>query len=193
MQFNPEEFGIVMNSRFLLVKSALMQKVKDELEALVQLYANNPINGLVSKQAKVSKGENYRGLPYMVLDYPAVFEKNDIVAVRTMFWWGNFFSITLHLQGSYKQLYAESIKTNLKVNRPTNLYIAVGETPWEYYYENDNYRLLAELTDVDIEELVNSKPFLKLSLVLPLPAYENLRPFMEQGYNTLTDLLKLHA
>ena len=32
---------------------------------------------------------------------PAVFSKENIFAIRTMFWWGNFFSISLHVSGKY--------------------------------------------------------------------------------------------
>ena len=31
---------------------------------------------------KISKGENYKGLPYVMLDYPRCFGKTDIFAIR---------------------------------------------------------------------------------------------------------------
>lgn len=193
MQFTPEEYGIVMNSRFLLVKSALLEKVKNQLDALAQVYSTYPFQSIATRPPKISKGENYRGLPYMVLDYPAVFAKDDIIAIRTMFWWGHFFSITLHLQGSYKQQYAQVVKANLKKLKPQNMYIACGETPWEYHYAEDNYCLVSMLTAVEVDNIINAKPFIKLSMQLPLPDYDKLQLFMEESYKELTGLLKLHA
>ena len=55
---------------------------------------------IVQSTPKIAKGENYLQLPYVLLDYPRCFDKENIFAIRTMFWWGNFFSITLHLSGS---------------------------------------------------------------------------------------------
>jgi len=51
---------------------------------------------------KISRGENYLGLPYLVLDYPRLFRPDAVLAIRTFFWWGHFFSSTLQLSGGYK-------------------------------------------------------------------------------------------
>ena len=58
---------------------------------------------------KISKGENYNGLPYVMFDYPRFFTKENVFAVRTFFWWANYFSVTLHLKGEYKEMFAETI------------------------------------------------------------------------------------
>ena len=63
----------------------------------------------LNSSPKISKGENYKGLPWLVLDYPRYFNKEDIFAIRTLFWWGNFFSITLHISGKYKMRYEKKI------------------------------------------------------------------------------------
>ncbi len=34
-----------------------------------------------------------------MLDYPRAFGRDSIFACRTFFWWGRFFSLTLHLAG----------------------------------------------------------------------------------------------
>ena len=47
-----------------------------------------------------------------MLDYPALFKKDEIFALRTMFWWGNFMSITLLLSGGYKETFATVIEEN---------------------------------------------------------------------------------
>ena len=50
---------------------------------------------------RISRGEQYKGLPWVMLDYPRVFGKENVLAVRTMFWWGHYFTVTLHLKGEY--------------------------------------------------------------------------------------------
>jgi hypothetical protein len=73
------------------------EMMKKELASFDHLFGDiQCLNG------KISRGENYQLLPYIILDYPSYFSRNNIFAVRTMFWWGNFFSITLHLSGDHK-------------------------------------------------------------------------------------------
>ena len=56
-------------------------------------------------EPKISKGEKYKGLPWVMLDYPRIFGKEDIMAIGTRFWWGHYFSVTLHLKGGYLRTY----------------------------------------------------------------------------------------
>lgn len=74
---------------------------------------------------KIYKGENYNGFPYVIMDYPASFEKHNIFAVRTMFWWGNFISITLHLSGKHKIYWEKNLWENLQT--PADFFVAIGE------------------------------------------------------------------
>ena len=62
---------------------------------------------------KISKGENYRGLPYVMLDYPRLFGREEVLAIRTFFWWGHGFSVTLHLKGGYRERISAGIATTL--------------------------------------------------------------------------------
>ena len=61
-------------------------------------------DSLEPASAKISKGENM-GLPWVMLDYPRLFGQEDVLAIRTMFWWGHCFSVTLHLKGRYYGAY----------------------------------------------------------------------------------------
>ena len=79
-----------------------------KLRELVQENVNRGFNlpeEVLIQSPKISRGENYNGLPYVMLDYPRCFGKEDVFAMRTMFWWGNFFSITWHLKGKYSKEY----------------------------------------------------------------------------------------
>ena len=117
---------------------------------------------------KVSNGENYLGLPYMVLDYPAIFTKNNIFAFRSMFWWANFFSSTLHLQGKFLNHYRNTIIHNFEMLEHQDIYIGVGDTPWHYHYGEDNYVLLKQSHKKHIDKY----PFLKLSKKFPMKSLE---------------------
>jgi hypothetical protein len=194
MQLTPEEFGILNNSRFLLVKADVVAKVRAEFEQLEGQYlaiVNKEGVALPSfAQPKISRGENYKGLPYLVLDYPAVFEKENILAFRTMFWWGNFFSITLHLQGTYKEHYQSRIKEALHNSKPKGLHLSCNATAWEYHYKEDNYRLVEQMTNEEIERTLGQHNFIKLSAKRDLAGYEQLQDFMQEWFGVMVGLIK---
>lgn len=193
MQLTPEEYSIVNNSRFLLVKADIISKVKTEFEVLQDAYSGiiNSENITLPKTAtpKISRGENYKGLPYLVLDHPAVFDKENILAFRTMFWWGNFFSITLHLQGTYKEQYLKNITEKLLLSKPHGLYVSCNNSAWEYHYEADNYRMVKHMADEQITSALNQGNFIKLSAKLELSAYEQLQPFMQEWFGVLSGFI----
>lgn len=195
MHLSEEQYNTITNSQFLLVKAEAMAAIWGELDALTDVYsqvlASYQINlNEANRPAKISKGENYRGLPYLVLDYPAAFDKENILAFRTMFWWGNFFSLTMHLQGIYKEKYLDILLNNIYQIDNTALYICVGDTPWDYHYDKTNYILLSDLSQQEISKLIKEKAFVKLSLQMPLSSYPQLATFMTAGFKCLANLLK---
>jgi hypothetical protein len=104
------ETELIQNKEWILTKRKIIEKVyllfgstHDSYKEILKNEQLLPEPHYKNITGKISKGENYHGLPYVILDYPALFSKEDIFAVRTMFWWGNFFSISLHLSGKYFQ------------------------------------------------------------------------------------------
>ena len=111
-----DELQLVNNTDWILTKRKIMHKVTGLLGDISEhqkLMVENESNWLpgevVQSTPKIAKGENYLQLPYMLLDYPRCFNDGNIFAVRTMFWWGNFFSITLHLSGTYKKTFQQKL------------------------------------------------------------------------------------
>jgi hypothetical protein len=134
---------------------------------------------------KISKGENYRGLPYLVLDYPAIFRKDDVFAFRTMFWLGNFYSSTLHLQGSFLERFRKQIVKNVDLLGELELNLCVNDTPWEYHYESDNYRPLSS-DDLDI---LSNHYFLKISRRFELESWQSLPDEVVRLFSKLMTML----
>jgi hypothetical protein len=127
VQLSSAEMTLVCDPAWILTKNAIMTKVVALLAALseryVEVYA--PLTGEgglpPTQPPKISKGENYRGLPYVMLDYPRIFGKEDVFAIRTMFWWGHYFSVTLHLKGIYKEIYGPVIARHIQqTDAPTD-------------------------------------------------------------------------
>ena len=137
------------------------------------------------KTSKISRGENYRGLPYLVLDYPAVFSAEDTFAFRTMFWWGNFFSCTLHLQGKPLDLYRDLVIDNIGHLVNYDIFLCINQSPWEYHYEVDNYKLLS----VDDLDFIKESQFLKLNKKFDLGSWKSLPSEANRFLVQLLDIL----
>jgi hypothetical protein len=86
IQFSPAEMELMNNSALILTKNKVLLKVKTMLEGLQEElvhtvyqqpdFSSHPI---FQESPKISKGENYLGLPYLVLDYPRMFDSLNIL------------------------------------------------------------------------------------------------------------------
>ncbi len=194
MQLTEKELLILQDTDFLLTKATVLEKINELLgqtrEELKESVENSNFsfpNGIDLLNGKISKGENYKNLPYMVLDYPTLFSKRSIFAYRTMFWWGNFFSATLHLEGIALNYYRKSITLNLDKLLKKDVYIGVGDTPWQYHYEEDNYFLLNE----EHSDFITNCKFLKLSKKIELKKWNDVPEFSTNFFELVLSVLKL--
>ena len=110
VKLSPRELDIVCNADLILTKNNIIAKVYDLFGSLSEYNVSTADQFLTEEikniSPKISKGENYEGLPWVMLDYPRYFTANDVFAIRTYFWWGNFFSITLHVKGKFQQQFS---------------------------------------------------------------------------------------
>ncbi len=194
MYLTEKELLILQDTDFLLTKATVLEKINEllgqtrkELKESVENSNFSFPNGIDLLNGKISKGENYKNLPYMVLDYPALFTTKTVFAYRMMFWWGNFFSATLHLEGMELNYYRNSTINNFDNLLNKNIYIGIGETPWQYHYEDDNYILL---NDSHRDFITNCK-FLKLSKKIKLKKWNDVPKFSTNFFELVLSVLKL--
>ena len=72
----------------------------------IQVQSLRLPEAVIQSSPKITRGENYQLLPYVILDYPRCFQKEQVFAIRTMFWWGKGISITLHVSGNVARMAA---------------------------------------------------------------------------------------
>jgi hypothetical protein len=135
---------------------------------------------------KISKGENYKGLPYMVLDYPRAFGREDVFAIRTFFWWGHYFSVTLHLKGRYETLFFTVIREHIALLADAGFHINVSEDEWRHELDSDNYIPLQECTDTVLQK---ERKFLKLSARLSLDRWNEADIVLLELFRVLMGVL----
>jgi hypothetical protein len=180
-----KELELVCNTDWILTKHIIIKKVYDlfgeVLPSMETILKNNqpclPKEVFINS-AKISKGENYKLLPYVMLDYPRYFSKNATVAIRTFFWWGNFFSISLQLSGSFKTQQLTTIKNNFEKLQQNDYYLCIDDNPWQHHFEKENYVAVNAMTRNEFESILPGKPFVKIAKKIALTQWEEAPAFI---------------
>ncbi|MGB3463669.1 MAG: hypothetical protein WBA74_00290 [Cyclobacteriaceae bacterium] len=183
MTLSPEEENVLFNADYLHTKRLVSEKITDALTSfgktlkarIGELDKQHIIRNYAEPYAKISRGENYGGLPYFMLDYPRKFTTEEVFAFRTMVYWGNHFSFTLHVSGSCFELVR--IKLMQMSEILSDAYICVASTPWEYHYEPHNYQLIGSLSEESYQKILNENSFVKISIPYELKKYKNLNQY----------------
>ena len=196
IQLSPEELDLVQNAGLLLTKQRIIRKVYDlfgELSAVLQqeIEAKTNLPELVKQiSPKISKGENYESLPYVMLDYPRYFSREHVCAIRTFFWWGNFFSVTLQLKGLYMKQYAAMIATEWLMLSSAGFHLAVTTDEWRQDFSAGNFIALSRLGREETSRLLQEHPFCKLSATIPLLEWNNAAQRISTFYAILLKIMK---
>ena len=196
IRLSQKEVELVTNADFILTKNAILQKIKLLLADLqvqqqqcLQSYSGRIPDEIIQSSPKISKGENYNGLPYLMLDYPRVFNSSAIYAIRTMFWWGNFFSITLHLSGQYKKNNEEKLVTSFQSLLEKGFYYCMNDDEWEHHFEITNYAPLASINKNDFAEAIRKKSFVKLANKISLKQWDTAEETVLTFFKQITKML----
>ena len=196
IQLSTLEAELLNNSEWILAKNNIIKKAQQLLGAVqenVSDYTNTNAKifpeEVIAIPPKISKGENYLGLPWLILDYPRYFDKENIFAIRTMFWWGNFFSTTLHLSGKYKALYSKNMISNYEELKKNEFFTCVNEDQWQHHLEKENYKLVKEFSAADFENLIGERSFIKLVKKLSLSHWDNAIQILSDEFVQITKWL----
>ena len=196
IQLSEREMELVNNTDWIFTKQLIIKKVYLLLGKLHEEFKN-----IISEEkqflpaelqkpgGKISKGENYKGLPYVILDYPASFSKEKIVAVRTFFWWGNFFSIALHISGNNfkgKVLSDEAIE----FLKDKNFSVCINENEWQHHFDPSNFVSINEINETVVKNL-SEKNFLKIAKKTGLAEWNSAAKFLEETFKEIIDFIKL--
>ncbi len=199
-QLNSEELEIFTNPVFFQRKNkitntviVLLEKLNHQLENDLLIAQVVTAFNLPPTRGKISKGENYLGYPWQILDYPRVFQKENVFAFRTLCWWGNFYSCTLHIGGSYYKNHFDSITENLHLLKDHPVYICINDKQWDHHHEENNYRLLNEVLNDNnlLNKVLSENDFLKLSCKFPLDQIQHIQKNAMESFHLFSKVLGL--
>ena len=172
------EYDLIRNAEWFLTKQRIIDKVYLLLAEILEqareiLPGIKTLEPYLEQSPKIYKGENYKGLPWVTLDYPRNFSSEKILAIRTMFWWANYFIVTLHVKGVHKQNLKASKNFNLETLQHLGFYISVNSLEWEHHLGKDNYVKATDISNDEFVALVYQKEFLKIAKIHPLTEWDN--------------------
>jgi len=189
IQLSPAEMELMQNADIILTKNRVLEKIKSLLETVQQnqigyVQEHKLKNEIFKVSPKISRGENYLGLPYLILDYPRQSTDNHFFFIRTMFWWGNFFSCTLHLANNSKEIFKERIKQSQRLLG--DYYISVNDDAWVHHLKESDYKKINHLTKEQYEQSCESFDHIKIAgrhsldkwEVMPSQLFENWKLFL---------------
>ena len=190
------EMELVNDTEWIFTKQLIIEKVSHLLGLLHQDYKKIIANQkglmpelLLRPGGKISKGENYKSLPFMILDYPAVFNKEKIFAIRTMFWWGNFFSVSLHLSGNYFKSISNIAKATSFL-KEKGFSVSVNEDEWQHHFHPSNFTNINELNSDEIKNLFQ-KNFLKIAKRINLGNWDLAPQFLKETFTEIIEFIKI--
>lgn len=192
VKLSKAELSLVTDASFILTKNNIIAKVYNMFGLLSSQWQNN--TGMLPAEAsnispKIYKGEQYLGLPYVMLDYPRLYTNTNVLAVRCFFWWGNFFSITLHVAGSMLQTYKHQLAQWVDGHSGQGWYICVNDEPWQHHFGENNYCSIDITGNEILSDRIESNSFVKLAKKLPLEQWDDAVSFFMKEYGELMQVL----
>ncbi len=178
--FSDSELLLAQNREVILTKIAVIDKVYHQFgklgNALFEYFKANrqAYNQELSILPKISKGENYLGFPWVMLDYPRFFDKDrGHLALRTFFWWGHNYLVQLQVSKKYAQKAANLLSGGQFPNEIEDLPVWAGypTDPWSYEIPQEG------LTVLMVEQRVfgmDESAILKIAIPVPIDQSEKL-------------------
>lgn len=181
IRLSEEEQLLVSNGDWILTKNRVLNQISTFLAALqeeqshwIRKQASGLPASVLAIPAKLSKGEQYLGLPYRVLDYPRCFGPVDMFVVRTFFWWGHYFTVNLQLSGHWQKETESSLIAAFTEMQEGNVWICTGTNPWQHQLSLDAYRPALAMKREEWEKTVLRQAFIKLSTRHELSDWEQM-------------------
>lgn len=190
---NNEELSLSSDASVMLMKNELISKVIKSFSIIAEDYKSiyskqNILNiGHSIQNPKIARGEQYLGLPYVMLDFPREFSKENIFAIRSMWWWGNDFSISLHLKGNYHQEAKTFLINSYELLQ--DYFINNSEDEWDHHIKGNGYIAVNNISPVEFENKIINGRFLKLAKSFPINEWNRADELMPAHFKKILMLL----
>lgn len=189
------ELDVACNTNFFDVKRELTTKLVTTLERYGEKLLEEIITPVFKKQGiqrtgiKVSKGENFKGYPYIVLDCPRLYSTDTEVICRTIFRWGHGWSLHFTIQGKTFERVSYSLP-DFSASFRNDWLLYTGENIWEQDIDSEFFVPMSAISETSFSDILNPQQFFKMATSINLSDAVEWPPFPQQIYQVLFDLLK---
>jgi hypothetical protein len=195
--FSSEEIRMIHDTEFFPAKAEIIQKFHEEFMKLrdqlrmecKKIRPNRAPAGCDFETGQMVKGERFHDFPYVYLDFPKFFSKDEMFTFRSFFWWGHNLFFCWFLSGPRLDEYKKRLLDCHASILHQFVFLSTAETPWEWSLETPNVIFLDQIKKEDLKEILSERTFLKLGRSVPLKSLESRDAILHEGLRVFT-LLK---
>ncbi len=166
---------------------SLLESCSNEIRAkLEDVLPSN--SALLKSAAKTTRGNNFLGYPWTIIDFPRSFEADGFLALRTLCLRGHCFSITLHLSGETFKRYADRITQRLH-EIPSDYFISINADEWMHIIDEKNYVPLND-KKINLSQEIRKSNYLKIARKISFEDAEKLPTQVAEAALLLFNLLR---
>lgn len=189
IHLSPAELNLFCDPQIILTKNRIIETTISLLQSVQKsIVANAPESPIFSVPPKITRGENYKGLPWVTLDYPRKTLSADICFIRSMFWWGNFYSSTLHISGVFKEEVDKKVLKQLESLAAAGYHICINTDPWAHHFGKDNYKPLHLMRQAEVEYHLEL-PHTKIAAKWPIGEWDVAASRLFESWKCLVRLI----
>lgn len=193
-----KELALIQTDEFFKLKQSATEKIMAELAILKDKIAATSLHQNIiypektdTALGKISKGENYKGLPYLILDYPRLFTQDGVLAFRTMFWWANGFYFTFHISGVYLEKYQQAFSKAFEFWQKQNIFYYQHDEEWKHEVQAPYYFPIESILKKELSQLAEQQGYLKLARRLSLDKIDEFLDYGVESFLLFFSSLKL--
>lgn len=182
------EFDLVSRTDYPKMKQRIMRKTVQRFDALGCLMKDAvELPAGIAPSFKTTRGENYRGLPYAVLDFPQIKGNGFTLCCRTMFWWGRYCSLNVIIRSDAVDI--AELAQKLKASSLKKVRILTGDDLWQQDLDHADFTKLKELDEAALAELLKGREYIKISRKVSLRKWKELEVRSLEFYRAVLGLL----
>lgn len=163
---NDAAFWVQFRNSAAEVESRLLL-LRDQIGQNVQIR-----EGIFAQPGRITRGQNYHGFPYRVLDHPAYFESGGFILFRTILIWGHHVSFHLIAHGEWKNILQQRLASLPDALKPW--LFSMDNNPWEWFPAESGAIAFNALTDRQLSDRLQAADFIKFSRYHPIENGLNL-------------------
>lgn len=194
------ELRLIRERELFLHKYAILQKAEERLQdiktRMIGVLAEERPRYLPSgtdlERGKITRGENNKGFPFISLDIPQFFTKEEYFTYRILFWWGHYLGYSLVLKGPRLAEYYACLQERRHEPRFADIHIARHTSPWEWENSEGGFSPVQQPSNHELGDWVEAIQYIKVIRMFPVdaPGFTEL-DWTREGVRTYADLIRL--